>query len=367
MKISKIEIFVLTIPYERVTKVAYHTYTETINTYIKIHTDDGIVGIGEASPSPAFTGESVGSLMDALQLIGSKILGMDPFEVNNINDIMNKYILYNRAAKCAVDEALYDIMARACNVPVYNLLGGAYRSEFSTQRAIPILEPKEMADMAVTLVNEGYTVFEVKVGLEPKRDVDRVVAIEDAIGDKATLIVDANCGWTPMEAVNVLKKLEHYTNILAEQPTRSLDGLAWIRNKIQLPIIADECAFTAQDALEIIKKDAADIISMKVLKAGGFTECLKIRSICDTAGIPYRIDDMAVTKIGNTASTHLALSSRNIVGCGVAQHFFLSHKLDILESGGVIIKDGKAFAPKGIGLGFEVKDEVLGEPKCVIK
>jgi L-alanine-DL-glutamate epimerase-like enolase superfamily enzyme len=367
MKISKVDIYVLTIPYERETKVAYHTYTETTNVYVKIHTDDGIVGIGEASPAPAFTGESVGSLVDAVQLIASKILGMDPFEIGKINTVMAKYTLFNNAAKCAVDTALHDIVARACNVPLYNLLGGAYRKEFSTQRAIPILEPKEMADMAVKLVGEGYTVFEVKVGLEPKRDVDRVVAIEDAIGDKATLIVDANCGWTPMEAVNVLKQIQHYTNILAEQPTRSLEGLAWIRDKISLPIIADESIFTAQDALNIIKKDAADIISMKILKAGGFTECLKIRSICDTAGIPYRIDDMAVTKIGNTASAHLALSSKDIVGCGVAQHFFLSHKVNVLESGGVVIKDGMAIAPKGVGLGLEVNYEVLGEPKYTIK
>ena len=366
MKISKVEIYVLTIPYERETKVAYHTYIETTNVYVKIHTDDGIVGIGEASPSPAFTGESVGSIVDIVQLIASKIIGMDPFEIGKINALMEKLALFNRAAKCAVDVALYDIMARACNVPVYNLLGGKYRNEFSTQRAIPILEPKEMADMAVKLVKEGYTVFEVKVGLEPKRDVDRVVAIEDAIGNKATLIEDANCGWTPMEAVNVLKEIEHYTNILAEQPTRSLEGLAWIRNKVSLPIIADESVFTAQDALNVIKKDAADIISMKILKAGGFTECLKIRSICDTAGIPYRIDDMAVTKIGNTASAHLALASSDIVGCGVAQHFFLSHKLDILESGGVTIADGMAIAPKGPGLGLEVRYEVLGEPKYTI-
>lgn len=367
MKISKIEVFVLTIPYEKVTKVAYHTYTETINVYVKMHTDDGIVGIGEASPSPAFTGESVGSILDAVKLISENIIGVDPFEVGRIRAIMEKFTLYNRAAKCAIDEALYDIMGRACNVPIYNLLGGAQRSEFSTQRAIPILEPEEMADMSVKLVGEGYTVFEVKVGLEPKRDVDRVTAIEDAIGDKATLIVDANCGWEPMDAVRVLKKIEHYSNILAEQPTRSLEGLSWIRDKVSIPIIADESIFTANDALQIIKKDAADIISMKLLKAGGFHECLKIRAICDTAGVPYRIDDMAVTRIGNTASAHLALSSSDIVGCGVAQHFFLSRKVDPLKSGGVIISDGMASLPDGPGLGLEVDYEVLGEPKFTVQ
>ncbi|MBD3158307.1 MAG: hypothetical protein GF309_05900, partial [Candidatus Lokiarchaeota archaeon] len=342
-------------------------YTETINTFVKIHTDDGLVGLGEASPSPAFTGESVGSIHDAVKLIGSKIIGEDPFDIGKIHGIMDKFILYNRSAKCAIDEALYDIMGRASDIPIYDLIGGSYRDEFSTQRAIPILEPDEMAKMAVKLVGEGYTVFEVKVGLDPKKDVNRVVAIEDAIGDKATLIVDANCGWDPMDAVNVLKQIEHYTNILAEQPTRSLDGLAWIRDKISIPIIADESLFTPEDALQIIKKDAADIMSMKLLKAGGFYECLKIRAICDTAGIPYRIDDMAVTKVGNTASAHLAWSSKDIVGCGVAQHFFLTKKLKILKSGGVNIADGMAVAPDGPGLGLEVDDEVLGEPDFTVE
>ena len=252
MKITKVEAFVINIPFEKVTKVAYHTYTETINVFVKVHTDDGIAGYGEASPSPAFTGETVGGIVDAVQLIGSKIIGIDPFDVGKINAMMEKFILYNRAAKCAIDEALYDIMARAGNVPIYKLLGGSYRDKFSTQRAITIMEPDVMAQQTADFVKEGYTVFEVKVGLEPKKDIDRVVAIEDAVGDKATLIVDANCGWEPMDAVNVLKNLEHYTNILAEQPTRSLDGLAWIRNKISIPIIADESIFTAQDALQII-------------------------------------------------------------------------------------------------------------------
>jgi len=359
LKIDKIEAYKLDVPYKEPILVAYAKYFDTKNVIVKVHAN-GIVGYGEASGSAGFSGETQNSLLGAFSVMATRLVGMDPFDIGLVHGIMDETI-GNGAMKAALDEALYDVMGKKTDLPIHKLLGGLQHRKIPTQRAVTIRSPAEMAKEAAAFVAEGFMTFEVKVGLEPERDVERVKAVREATGNDAVLIVDANIGWTPMQAIRVLRRVEKY-DVLAEQPTKGVRNLAEVRRAVNMPIIADESCYTPEDALEVIRADAADILSIKILKCGGYYKAKQIAAIAEANDMPYRVDDMAVTVLGNTASLQLAASCRDIVGCGFLQHRFLAQDKNPVIRGGLSVERGDVIVPTGSGLGLEINDKMLGKP-----
>ena len=360
MKLTRLDLYQIVIPRPRFV-TAFTTYTESRNAFVRAWTDSGLCGVGETVAVPSYLGDTYEAMQGAFKILAPALLGRDPWEIGATHDLMDDLIIGHKPSKAAIDTALHDLMGQAAGVPVYALLGGARRHAIETHLAIPIMEPEEMAARAVQLVKDGFRSFEVKVGLEPKRDAERIRRVREAAGPDVLLVVDTNANLTFLDALACLRAMEPY-GIWSEQPVEHVDDLAKIRTMVKCPIIADESAKTVKDVIQVIAKAAADVVSVKLQKAGGIYPARQIMTICDGAGLPYRIDDMGVTRIGNTASAHLAYAARNLVACGVAQHKNLDERVDPLRAGGVRVEGGVARMAEGPGLGVQVDEDFFKEP-----
>jgi len=199
-----------------------------------------------------------------------------------------------------------------------------------------------------------------KVGIDPKKDIERIKAIRDAVGYDIILRVDANQGWSVNEAIYVIDKLADYEVELVEQPIRwdDLKGLRRVRKESSIPIAADESVKTPSDAIKVIEADAVDIINIKLMKSRGIWGALKIASISEAAGIKNMIGCMGESRIGITAGVHVAQGLKNIMIYDLDSDLLL--KEDVVIEGGASIEQGVRRAGSDSGLGIKnVRKEML--------
>jgi o-succinylbenzoate synthase len=273
-------------------------------------------GYGAASPTAVITGDTNSSIIGAIHYIRPLIIGKEVSNFEEIITTLNKCIVGNTSAKAAIDIALYDLYGKLYNAPVYRLLGG-YRDKLKTDITISLNTPDEMAADSLKAVNEGFDNLKVKVGKDSDLDIRRMQAIRKAVGDKVNIKVDANQGYEPKEAIYVIKRMEQKDiNIyLMEQPVhgKDIDGLKFVTDKVNIPILADESVFSPTDAINIINKRAADIINIKLMKTGGIYNAQKIISLAEIAGMKCMIGSMMESNIGVTAAAHLGAAKKNII------------------------------------------------------
>ncbi|MBI2184316.1 MAG: dipeptide epimerase [Thaumarchaeota archaeon] len=369
MKITKVEIYPLHIDYkpDRIFYVSYGPITRLENVVVKVHTDEDIVGLGEAAAVFPF-GESQDSAVGFLKRVSAKLVGMDPRNITQILDQLD-IIAGNLGAKTAIDFALYDILGKASGQPVYRLLGGLRKQRVPIHITVPIKKPEEMAQEAKMRVEEGFKTIEMKVGkvggsVDNDLEIARVREVRDAIGYGITLVVDANIGWSARTAINIIKRIEQF-DVMVEQPTRSINGLAEVRKSVAATIIADESCATPEDVIEIIQKQAADMISVKPAKMGGLNKSGRIIAIAESAGMIYRYDGMEQTRLACTASLHLAMATAKDVCGGFSQ--FTRQGQDLVKTGGIVLDNGIARLENidTPGLGVELDEHLLGAPVVV--
>lgn len=283
---------------------------------IVVHTDAGIDGLGEFNGSPDWSGETQGgakALIDGH--LAPRLIGEDPRRIRLCMGKLTKTFA-NPFAKAALEMALFDILGKSLETPLYQLLGGAVRP-FELPLRFPIMPvgPAESAEVAVRMVAEGFRTIKLKVGHDPlDYDLTRVRLVREAIGPEVRLTVDANGGWSVSEAIRASHLLEEFDVAFVEQPVHRLDlgGLARVRRRTQLPVMADEAVFTPQDALACIKQDAADIISVYPGKNGGILNTLAIVSMAEAAGVHCAIGSNLEWDIASAAMAHLAVALPNI-------------------------------------------------------
>lgn len=305
MQIGKINI-----PLKKPFKTALREVYELENVVVKIVTDTGNVGYGEAAITPVITGDTLGSIKWAImEQIKPKLIGMD---IENLEEIMKRIdnsLVHNESSKAAVDMAIYDLFGQLHDAPVFKLLGG-FRNKIVTDITVSVNEPEEMARDAKEAVEKGYETIKVKVGKDSKKDLERLKAIRNAIGYSVNIRIDANQGWTSKEAVKVLRMMEDagLSIELVEQPVKAYDiaGLKYVTDNVEIPVLADESVFSPLDAANIIQNRAADLVNIKLMKAGGIHNALKICNFAETYGVQCMLGCMMESKIGLTAACHLA-------------------------------------------------------------
>ncbi|MDF1496144.1 dipeptide epimerase [Caproiciproducens sp. CPB-2] len=310
MKIKEIEIGEIFIPLATPFKTALRTVENVEDIVVRITADTGEVGYGEAPPTAVITGDTKGSVVCAVRdFIRPAILGM---EIENMDGIMEKLhscIQKNTSAKACVDMALYDLYGKRYKAPLYRLLGG-YRKELETDLTISVNPVGEMVRDSVDAVKRGYRILKTKVGKEGVKDIERIAAIREAVGKDVKIRVDANQGWTAKEAVRILTAMEDrgLDIELCEQPVKAhdLNGMRAVTQAVSTPILADESVFSAEDAVEIIRTGAADLINIKLMKTGGIYGALKICAIAETYGVECMIGCMLESKLAVSAAAHLA-------------------------------------------------------------
>lgn len=249
MKIVGLEAFPIEIPWKHPFKIATALYTTQPYVILKLYTDSDVVGYGEACPCYEFTGETVGTVLSILkERIFPAIREEDPFNLEAITGKMDEATVGNTSAKGAIDMAVYDIIGKTLNRPVFSILGGRVRDKALYVGGASLTTIEETVETCVRDVSKGIRELKIKVGEDPARDAEKIRKVRDAVGSDVQIRVDANQGWrTPHRAIKAIKLMERCDLQLVEQPILAwnLKGTAFIRTKVEAPIMLDESVHTA--------------------------------------------------------------------------------------------------------------------------
>ncbi len=287
---------------------------------VKIHDDRGHVGFGEASVTSVWSGETqAGSIALIQQEVVPLLTGADPFDLEWLQRRLDRAIFGNSFAKGEVEMALLDLQGKILNVPVYQLLGGSRREVrekgIRLKFVVGAVEPALAAQRARRMIDLGWKAIKVKVARDgdPAVDVERLHAVRDAIG-ATWLSVDANGGYTVDQAIQAAARFERLNVMLFEQPTRRGDheAMAEVRRRSGIPIMADESVFTPQDALDVIRHRAADVLSLYPGKHGGIRATQQIAKMAESAGIACTIGSNLEREVATAAMAHVTACTANL-------------------------------------------------------
>lgn len=314
MKITNLRLADVSIPLKRPFKTALRTVNAVQDIVVCIETDEGVCGYGEAAPTAVITGDTTGSIREAILVyLAPVLLGRDIDDFENLLAAVSGAMVKNTSAKAAVDIALHDLFAKSCQKPLYKLLGGA-KPVIETDITISVNPVEQMVADSLSAVAGGYNILKVKVGKEGFADVARMEAIRRAVGPETVLRVDANQGWEAKQAVRIIRAMEDrgLEIELVEQPVpaHNLAGMRYITQNVSTAILADESVFSAADAVEIIRAGAADLINIKLMKTGGIHEALRICAIAESFGVGCMVGCMLESHISVGAAAHLAAARR---------------------------------------------------------
>jgi muconate cycloisomerase len=331
------------------------------NVVVKIGTDAGLTGWGECASSPTFSGETQGSILAAIDgFLAPAIVGEDPRRREALYAAMDRRLLGNHGAKAAIDIALLDLAARALGAPAYELLGGRSRDVARVFWHLGNADPEADAREAAARIADGFTCFKLKVGTTTvERDVEAAVRVREAVGPECDLGADANQAWSVAEAIRFAHRAEKAGLCFLEQPVPASDvaGMAAVARACTVPILADEGIFTARDVLAHAREGAARIVSVKLLKAGGFTGALRAIHAAETVRLPLHLTGkVAESSIGAAALVHLAVAVRNLeYGVGITNHYLRED----LVAEPIRPAGGHVRVPEGPGLGITVDEDRL--------
>lgn len=379
MKITNLETIVFQLPGR--SSYTWRSLRIPIGRYVilKIETDEGITGLGEAPAILSWGGEYgryfgedpeiVCHVVDAY--LAPILKGADPFSVKTILARMDEDVRGFPYTKAMVESALLDVVGRALNVPVYQLLGGAVRKEIPVCHSVGVASPEEAAEEAIQVLEDGIRSMQIKVPGEPKRDLEIVKAIRRAVGEDATIYPDINRGYKDTRtAINSVKAMHAEAAIAAvEQPVEGIDAMARVSREVDIPVIVDEGCWTPQDTIEIVKRDSADIISIYFTKSGGLIRSMEVGAIARAAGLPVNVNGSLEGGVGNAANLHLAAALEGTVLPGVVTVNTLAGR-EQTKVGGVFYTDdiitepfeyadGHLKVPDGPGLGIEIDPKKL--------
>jgi L-Ala-D/L-Glu epimerase len=318
MKITHIETYPVRIPLlpARHMITALGSHTESRYLLVRVGTDAGIDGIGEATVMPTWSGETVWGAQALIEYVFAPLLiGCDPHDLAGIERRMDGASRHNWFAKAALEMACWDIQGKAAAKPVYDLLGGAVRPlAIRCRFSMGAYETERARARARELVAEGFDTIKVKVGGRPESDLARVRAVRDAIGPERALTIDANCGWDVETAIICVNALADCRLALNEQPTPDGDyaGLARVRRETTPPVMADDICFDLSQARELIRNECCDVISVYPGKNGGIGKARALAEFAGQQGVACSIGSNLEWDVGTAAMAHLVVACRNM-------------------------------------------------------
>ena len=286
----------------KVFRIAFSESMYSEGVYVKIVTDEGIYGMGEASPAAFVTGETIDGVIAAVEFMKPALIGADPEDPETIHKIMDSKLAGNTSAKAAIDIACYDIMGKAKGLPVHRLLG-ATQTVLTTDMTIGIDTTEKMVEDALERVSQGFHCLKIKAGINPEEDLEHLAAIRQAVGPDIDIRVDANQGYDIETAAEVLKKFPELGISEAEQPLVSwdLDGMAELKKLSPVPLLIDEGVHSPVHARWSCEKDSGEAINIKLMKCGGIWPALQINEIAKANGKTCIVGCMSETKLGLAA------------------------------------------------------------------
>lgn len=368
MKITDVRTTMVCVPFARFGEFKpvtmwYATRYADLHCVTFIDTDEGITGVGTQGEQDVI-----------MNLIKPKLIGKDPFDIEKIYDELGTSVIRKRSevdidTMACIDNALWDIIGKACNQPLYKLWGGKVNDPIHVRYWMDCQSPEEQAAEAVKAVERGWKSFKIKLGTDPQTDVERVRAIREAVGDKIELCFDINGGYPLNVAINTLKKMAKYNPASIEDPVAcrwpydagALDNMADIRRITGIPIEAHSHGPNCEEfAMALVNKRAADTLHLNISFVGTILECKRICAIAEAGGLTVT-NQSSCAELGprNALLLHFITSERAFKGTNDSS----THHLE--PPSGDIIKDefrtieGTLKVPEGPGLGVEIDQEKL--------
>jgi L-alanine-DL-glutamate epimerase-like enolase superfamily enzyme len=364
MKISGVRTYPITLTVRPEFYIVSSAGAHAISRYVlvSIETDEGVTGWGEATVVPLWSGESQGGAIALVRdYIAPLLKNRAPSEID-FKEI-DSIAIDNHFTKAAIEMALLDLLGQQQQQPIYEMLGGVKNSlRIPIKFSIGLREPEDTAAIAAEKVRQGFTAIKIKVGPDSAKDLRRVKAVREAIGPKIKLNVDVNGGWSVEQAIREIPRYYEFGLEYVEQPTPrwDIDGMAKVRAAVDVPIMADEAVFAIWQAEEVIKKKAADLISIYPGKNGGILKSQKICKLAEDAGIGCHLGSNLEWDIGTAAMCHLAAACANVqIG---------KFPVDILgplyyavhpRNKPIRFENGCVITPSGPGLGIEIDPEEI--------
>jgi len=338
MKILSVEVYKADIPLVAPFRIALGETTVANNVLIKIHTDERLYGVGEASPFTPIVGETQATDLAAARDLAKLLIGKNPLDIENRLRELRNYLVHNATVRSAFDMALYDLLGKAADLPLYSVLAGEKRT-ILTDRTVGIASAEEMAQQALAFKERGFPAVKVKLGTTPSEDIERIRRIREALGPEIPLRIDANQGWDCVSALRVLKSIEGQNIQYCEQPVAAwnVEALRKVSTNTTIPIMADESLFDEHDAFKLLSMGACDYLNIKLSKAGGIHTALKINAVAEAAGVRCMMGCMSETRLGLTAAAHVVSARPNIEFADLDSADMLSADPVI---GGLIYGDG---------------------------
>lgn len=358
LEISDLKVYAIRIPLIEEFKIALGVSLYYEGVIVEICTDEGFVGYGEGVPSRRITGETTSTILSVIENLKNYLLGKDPLEYEYLLSDIERMIIHNTAAKAAIEMAIFDIVSKKYGVPLKDLLGAPRNTNsFETSVTIGIMSKDSAVKKAVSLIERGVNILKIKIGTNPLEDIERLKAIRQAVGDDVRIRIDANQGYSVKQAIRVLRSVENLEIEYCEQPVywKDLSGMRTVRLNTEIPIMADESVHTPDDAINVIKNEAADMINIKIMKTGGIRNSIKIAHICEAAGIPCQIGCMSETRIAISAGVHLAISLNAIKYSDLDGYLFLSNDI----ATGIEFKNSKNYLSNAPGLGVNINKTLV--------
>ena len=328
---------------------------------LELTASDGTVGWGEAAPWEVFTGTPEAAFAAIDVYLRPVLIGRPIRRIRETMALLDKTLVGHAEAKVAIETALFDILGKQTGLSVADLLGGRVRDTIPL--SFSIADPDFAADLdrMRTMVATGNVIYKVKTGVKPHReDLAHLETMRAEFGDSIDLRLDYNQALQPFGAIKILRDVDRFRPTFIEQPVPRphLAAMASFAAALDTPILADESCFDAQDLVEIVRLQAADAISVKLMKCGGLLKAQSLMAIADTAGLPGYGGTLWEGGIGLAAGTHLIAATPGIsLGC----EFYMPHHVlteDVLEQR-IPHRDGHVVVPDGPGLGITVNDAAI--------
>jgi muconate cycloisomerase len=365
VRIERIEVIPVRVPIRAEFQIrgSLGSHSESPFAVVKVHTDDGVTGLGEVSCTPVWSGEDAYTAAHVVrEFIEPALAGEDPGAIERLTARLARAVAGHPFTKSGVEIALWDILGKVAGMPVCRLLGGPVRERIPIKMSVSGVEPARAAELAQWAMSQGLRALKVKVGMDAAGDIERVRAVRQAIGPRIPLGIDANGGWAPRIAIATIRRLADECGIyFAEQPVApgNVEWLAEVRRSVPVPVMADESCYTLQDAMALARAGAADILSVYVGK-GGIGAARKIAVVAEAGGLTCTVGSNLELGIASAAMAHLAAATPavgaeefpcDILGPLAYEHTLLKAPLEF--------RDGTVKAPDGPGLGIELDESAV--------
>jgi L-Ala-D/L-Glu epimerase len=362
LTIAAIDVVPARLPLREPFVIAYAVYPDVQTVLVRLRTDEGAEGWGEATPDPFVTGETwSGTAATIRDTLAPALLGLDAWDRDAALRALDARLDGAPAAKAALDIALHDLVARVLDIPLWALLGGRSKPHLEISRVVSMLAPEEMARAAERHVAAGFSTVKLKVG-DPRDaalDARRIAAVRAAVGPGVAIKVDVNQGWrTPGVAIAAIRAMAPAQPRYVEQPVAAWDmeGLAEVRRQTGATVMIDEGCHGPRDMQRAVALRAADLVNIKLMKTGGIATAVRTNAIAETAGVTAQVGTMVESSVASAAGLHLAMALANVETVEMGGPLMLAEDVGDLVAG---YDPPRITLPAGSGLGVTVDDRTL--------